>query len=153
MNKKYPNNKSYALQPIENVLTPEAIDKSIKHEINTLASGYLLNENGTFNEFVKFNKALQLAPINSMSEANLDSISHLVIAGNSLRVNTYHGGYTSLKGLFLKNKDAFDSFANLGLDPLHGEIKATAVVKMKFQDLLLIIANNDSLKTYSFNHK
>ena len=150
MNKRFVNHKNFALQPIENVFTKEALDKAKKSTIEVLSSGYLENNNGNFNKFIKFEDKLQLAPINSFQGINVNGKMNLIVTGNSLKVNTYHGGYKALKGYLIKDKNNVTELSKLGINHIDNQIKKTAVVKMKNKNLLFIIANNDSLKTYSF---
>ena len=149
---RFTNHKDFALQPIEKVLTPEVLKNSEKFEIHTLSSGYLVNNNGSFKEFKELPDSFQLAPINSFSEIEVNNENHLLVTGNSLKVNTYHGGYTSLKGILLKSITDYETLPNLGIEPLNNQIKKTGVIKMKDKELLLILANNDSLKIYSFKN-
>ena len=150
MNKRFVNHKNFALQPIETVFTKEALDKAKKSTIEVLSSGYLENNNGNFNKFIKFEDKLQLAPINSFQGINVNGKMNLIVTGNSLKVNTYHGGYKALKGYLIKDKNNVTELSKLGINHMDNQIKKTAVVKMKNKNLLFIIANNDSLKTYSF---
>ncbi|MFH4966765.1 hypothetical protein V8G61_01060 [Gaetbulibacter sp. M240] len=46
-------------------------------------------------------------------------------------MNTYHGGYTALKGLLLKSLSDYDWVSNFGLGPFNKQIKAVKSIKMK----------------------
>ncbi|MGB0880437.1 MAG: VCBS repeat-containing protein [Polaribacter sp.] len=148
--KRYPTYKEFALQPIEKVLTQRELKNALKNEVHTLSSGYLANNNGVFDTFIKFEDEFQLAPINSFSEIEINKKTQLLISGNSLKVNTYHGGYTALKGYFLNSNSDYKSVIELGIDPINSQVKKTMVIKMKDKNALFILSNNDSLKTYSF---
>ena len=75
---------------------------------------------------------------------------YLIVSGNSEKPSTYHGYYNSLKGFLVKNNTEVKELSALGVEPFNKQIKQTAVVKMKDKNLLFVLANNDSLKTYTF---
>lgn len=147
---RFTNHKDFALQPIEKVLTEEAIKKAEVFEINTLSSGYLVNNKGNFDEFIEFPDDFQLAPINSFTNLKLKNENYLLVSGNSLSVNTYHGGYTSLKGILMNSVSDYKETSSLGIEPLNKQVNVSEVVKMKDKNLLLIGVNNGKLKMYSF---
>jgi hypothetical protein len=93
-----------------------------------------------------------VAPITSFSEIEINNQKQLLISGNSLKVNTYHGGYKSLKGFLMTSKSDIKPVSELGLKPFNNQVKGTAVIKMKDKNVLLIIANNDSIKTYTYKN-
>ncbi len=152
ISKRFLNHADFAMQPIEKVFTKQAIDSARKSSADILSSGYLENNNGKFNKFIKFDKQLQLAPITSFTQIEIDAKKQLLITGNSLKVNTYHGGYKALKGYFLSSKDVIKPISNYGIQPTNNQIKETKVVKMKDKNVLFILSNNDSLKMYSFKN-
>ncbi|BAO76730.1 VCBS repeat-containing protein [Winogradskyella sp. PG-2] len=152
INKIYKNHKSYAGKTIEEVMTKGSISLATKYEAHTLASGYLRNDNGSFTEFVEFENDFQLAPITSFSEIVLNNEKQLLVGGNSYRVNTYHGSYSSLKGLLVKDESNYQSVSNYGMEAFNKQIKQIETIKMKNKNLVLILSNNDVLKVYSYKN-
>lgn len=152
INKIYLDHKSMAGKTIEEIMTKGSIGLATTYEVHTLASGYLRNDNGNFNTFIEFPDAFQLAPIFTFSELSLNNIKHLIIGGNSYKVNTYHGSYGALKGLLVKDKTDYQPVSNFGIDPFHQQIKQIKTVKMKGKHLLFVLPNNDELKIYSFQN-
>ena len=152
ISKKFLNHTDFALQSIETIFGADVLKDAKKSSIDILSSGYLENENGTFKNFVPFIAKLQVAPITSFSEIEINKQKQLLISGNSLKVNTYHGGYKSLKGFLMASKDDVKPVSEMGLKPFNNQVKETAVIKMKDKNVLLIIANNDSLKTYTYKN-
>ena len=150
ISKKYVNHSDFAMRSIEEIFTRDILDASIKFEIQTLSSGYLENNNGEFTEFKPFDKPLQLAPITSFEPITLNNENMLFVSGNSLKVNTYHGGYKALKGYFIDSKGNIIPASKFGINPISSQVKDAKVIKMKDRNLLLIVSNNDSLQTYSF---
>ena len=147
---QFVTHKNYALKTVEEVLTQDAVNKATKFTVNTLASGYLENNKGTFTLFKQFPKELQVAPITNFNELQFKGKDALILSGNSLRVNTYHGGYTSLKGILLNSISEYQFVSDLGMTPFSKQIKSVKVVEMKNEKRLLVVSNNDSLQSYSF---
>ena len=152
ISKKFVNHANFAMTPLNKIFNDSILAKAKRSQINNLSSGYLENNNGNFQTFVPFTPALQMAPITSFSEVIFNGKKQLLISGNSLKVNTYHGGYTALKGFFMTSKNNVTSVSDYGIAPFNSQIKETAIVKMKNKNVLFVLANNDSLKTYSFKN-
>lgn len=152
INKRFVEHKNFAEKTMEEVLSDSDSLNATKFTVQTLASGYLENTNGQFLTFKKFPQELQLGPIRNFEPIEIGNKKGLLISGNSLSVNTYHGGYTSMKGIFLKSINDYQFASDLGIHPFNKQISATKVVKMKNQKLLLVSQNNDSLKVYSFKN-
>ncbi|MDB4216673.1 VCBS repeat-containing protein [bacterium] len=147
---QFVTHKNYALKTVVEVLTQDAINKAKKFTVNTLASGYLENNKGAFTVFKQFPKELQVAPITNFNKLNFKNEDALIISGNSLSVNTYHGGYTSLKGVLLNSISEYQFVSDFGITPFSEQMKSIKVVEMKNEKRLLVISNNDSLRSYSF---
>ena len=152
MRKKFVNHANFSLTPFNKIFNDSIIDKAKRSQIHTLSSGYLENNNGKFSDFVPFDASLQMGPITSFTKVTIHNKNQLLISGNSLKVNTYHGAYTALKGYFISDVKNVEPVSKYGIQPFHNQIKETAVVKMKNKSLLLVLSNNDRLKTYSFKN-
>ena len=150
ISKKFPTHQQFSLKTMEDIFTPQVLSSAQTYEINTLASGYLKNENGKFSEFIEFPHEFQAAPIKSFQIINIEGEEQLLVSGNSYEVNTYHGGYSSLKGLLVKSIDNFKKVSDTGITPLDQQIKESISIGMKNKNLLLIIPNNDSIATYTY---
>lgn len=150
MSKRFVKHEDFSLKTIEEVFTQEVVEKAKVHQAETLASGYVRNDNGEFGTFVEFPEDFQLAPLTVFSELEIEDEKYLVIGGNSYRLNSYHGAFTSHKGIILKNLDEYQPVSNYGIQPFHQQIKAIENIKMKKGNLLLVVANNDAIVTYSY---
>ena len=151
INMRFKQHKDYANNTVAQIVSDVYLKNAKTYEVHTLASGYIENDNGNFNNFIPFDNNLQLAPINSFSEILLQKENHLIVSGNSKKVSTYHGAYTSLKGSIIKSNSENYSLSKLGIKPFDNHIKKTEVIEMKDNNLLLVIQNNDSIISYSFN--
>ncbi len=151
ISKKFPSHKEFSLKTVEEVFTPEAISRSNKYEVHNLASGYLVNEDNEFKNFTELPAAFQVAPINSFDKLSMNGEPCVLVSGNTYKVNTYHGGYSALKGMLMKNISDYKPATDFGLEPFDEQIKKTATLKMRNENLLLVLSNNDSLKAYSYS--
>ena len=152
ISKIFTDHKSYAGKTIEEVVTQGSINLAKKHEAHTLASGYLRNNNGKFDKFVEFADAFQLAPINAFSEITLNTENQLLIGGNSYKLNTYHGSYSALKGLIVKDASNYQTVSSLGMQPFNQQVKQIETVMMKDKNIVIILSNDDKLKMYSYQN-
>jgi len=150
INKKYVLYKDYAMKTVEEIFTKNVLENSEKSEVHTLASGYLKNNNGVFSEFIQFSNDFQLAPINNFNTINVAAQEQVLISGNSEEVNTYHGAFLSLSGLLMKSAQNYNKVSDYGIDPFTDQIRKTATVKMKDRNILFVLSNNDSLKSYEY---
>jgi len=150
INKRFLSYKDFALKTVEQIFGNDIIEGSKTYQVETMASGYLENEEGSFQKFVPLPSEFQLAPINSFTAIEIENDDYLLVGGNSFKVGTYHGGYSSLKGMLIKNVREFTSVANYGIKPFDNQIKATTVVPMKNKNILFIVGNNSPVETYLF---
>ena len=150
ISKKFPTHQKFSLKTVEDIFTPKVLSSVKTYYINTLASGYLENRNGEFSKFIEFPHEFQTAPIKSFQKINIKGTEQLLVSGNSFEVNTYHGGYSSLKGLLVKSIYDFKKLSEVGVTPLNQQIKQSVSIGMKDKNLLLIIPNNDSIAGYLY---
>lgn len=152
ISKKFVTHKDFALQPIEKIFSKKVLDAAKKHKASILSSGYLENNNGNFDTFIRLDDAFQLAPIASFTEVEIHGKHHLLVSGNSEKTTNYHGVYNSLKGILAKTASDYHFVSDYGINPFNHQTKGTAVIKMKDKNVLLVITNNDRLKTYTFKN-
>jgi hypothetical protein len=150
VNKVYTDHKSFAGKTINDIIGPKYLENSTQYKVDILASGYIRNDNGSFNEFIAFPDDFQLAPITTFSKIEVDKNPQLLIGGNSYKVNTYHGSYSSLKGLLVKDLSNFKNVSELGMEPFNDQIKQIETIEMRDKNIVLIVANNNKLKVYSY---
>ncbi len=150
ISKLFVDHASYAGKTIDQIISKKSLDASLQFKVDILSSGYLKNDSGNFNEFVEFPDAFQLAPITTFNNLELDDKNQLLVGGNSFRVNTYHGAYNSFKGLVVKDNYNYQAVAKLGIEPFNDQIKQFEIIKMKNKNVIIVLANNEILKTYSF---
>ena len=152
INRKFIDHKSFAGKTIEQVFGQENLNEALKFQVDNLSSGYLRNDNGIYTEFIEFPNAFQMGPINAFSEVEINTIKNSLASGNLKGVNSYHGGYTSLKGLFAINENQFSPVSAFGLDPFDDEVRQVKVIKMNNYSILIVASNNSEIKTYAFKN-
>ncbi|MCM4157720.1 VCBS repeat-containing protein [Gramella sp. AN32] len=152
ISKVFNTHEEYALKTINQISSEKAIKSSIIYELNELASGYLENNGGKFTKFKAFPAAFQLAPLTSFQQIQLAGETQLLISGNSFHVNTYHGGYSSLKGLLVQDLNNFKLVSDFGIEPFNEQIKATPNLKMKNGNILFVLPNNGEVMSYLFKN-
>lgn len=150
VNKVYTDHKSYAGKPFDKIILPNFLNESTIYEAITFATSYLKNDNGEYKEVIQLPDAFQMAPVNTFSKINIGDKPQLIVAGNSYKVNTYHGSYTSLKGLLVNDITKFKSISTEGISPFDGQIKQLETIKMKDKNILIVVTNNDDIRTYTF---
>ena len=154
INRRFVKYDDFAFQPIEEVLTKQAVNKSVRYKVHTMASGYIINENGKLGKFIEFPNDFQLSPIMSFldEDFNKDGKNELLTVGNFYDLNTYHGIFNSFNGFLLeKGKPLmYKSASDFGLDLYKYQLRKVLSVKMKNFELLIAMPNNDSLRIYSY---
>ena len=148
--KIFPKYKDYSLKTVNQISSKEAIENSKIYELNQLASGYLENVNDKFETFRMFPSEYQLAPITCFRNINVKNNSNLLVGGNSFRVNSYHGGYSSLKGIILKDINNHAPVSEYGIAPFDEQIQTIKSIHMKDHEILLVIPNNSELQSYTY---
>ena len=81
------------------------------------------------NNYVPFN----WHPITSFQQIEITGETQLLISGNSFTVYTYHGDYSSLKGLLVQDLNNFKLVSDFGIDPFNKQIKPTPDLKIKVE--------------------
>jgi hypothetical protein len=157
INKKFVTYKDYAKQPIEKVIGAEKLAKAHAYKVHQLASGYLMNENGSFEKFVEFDTPLQWAPIMKFLKYPFIKARgiQLLESGNFYDVNTYQGVFSSNNGYLIFNDTAkqnkqYKKAIDLGLELYNKQMRKMAIITLKNKKLLITVPNSDTLKTYYF---
>jgi hypothetical protein len=153
LKKKYTNYRSFAGKTMEELFGKELLDKSTLWEVNTLASGFLRNENGTFS-FVPFTNELQVSPIMAFTTADFDGDGEpeVLIGGNYFGVKPYHGRLDSFPGALLNSENDIILGNQLGLDLTKKSVRHLGTVSLNGQKYLLAIFNNDKTQVYKINN-
>ena len=149
LRKKFTNYKSFAGKSIDAIFEQSVLKKARIFEVNTLASGYLKNENNTFT-FVPFKNELQVSPISAFLEFDFDANgeNEVLVAGNYFGVSPYHGRYDSFPGALIFDKDKIILGNKVGLDFSQKAVKKLNIIKINNEFYVLATINNDSAQVY-----
>jgi enediyne biosynthesis protein E4 len=148
LKKKFSDYGIYAKATINEILSPEQLQKSAVSTITTLATVYLEN---TPNGFVKKNLPMeaQYAPVHAFTymDVNKDGHDDLIIAGNNSYNRIYFGRHDANHGMVMVN-DGKGNFTYIpqsqsGLN-VKGDVRSLMVVNGK----LVFGLNNGKIENY-----
>ncbi|MGA6925543.1 MAG: VCBS repeat-containing protein, partial [Desulfosarcina sp.] len=149
LRKKFPTYKDFAGKTIENIFEKEALEKAKLLEVHTMASGYLLNQDGKFT-FKPFRNALQVAPILAFLKAdfNKDNQEEVLVAGNYFGVTPYHGRFDALAGnIITKNGEILEGI-EIGLNLTQKSVRSLDIISISGNDYLMVSLNNGKPEFY-----
>ncbi|GAB5398950.1 MAG: VCBS repeat-containing protein [Aureisphaera sp.] len=149
LKKKYPDYKSFAGQTIEDIFDQEIRSQSDLLEVHTLQSGYLKNNEGTF-EFISFDPRLQVAPILAFCTFDFDNDGNeeVLAGGNYFGVKPYHGRMDSFSGALIKNESSPVLGHFLGLDLAQKSVRHLHTIQYQGKHYLVVTFNNDKAQVY-----
>ena len=150
LKKKYTTYQSFAGQTVEAVFGEKVLNSKKLLTVNTLASGYLKNNNGSFTFQPFSNVSLQLAPITEMLkfDFNADGNEDILLAGNYFGVTPYHGKFDSFSGAIIQNNGNIISAQKAGVDFYDKAVKGLNIIKIEDIPYLLVTINNDEIELY-----
>jgi hypothetical protein len=149
LRKTFTSYTSFAGKSITEILDKDQLKNAQIRTVNTLNSGYLKNENGSFS-FVPFQSELQLSPLTDFLKFDFDNdgMEEVLIGGNYFGVKPYHGRFDSFPGALLKNADNVVLGNVLGLNFMFKSIRHLNVVHLKNMPYLLATFNNGPAEVY-----
>ncbi|MCL6217289.1 VCBS repeat-containing protein [Zunongwangia pacifica] len=152
LRKKFPDYKSFAGKTIKEIFDKEQLAKAKVLEVETLASGYLLNDNGNFS-FKAFKTPLQIAPITSFLEYdfNKDGKTEVLLGGNYFGTIPYHGKFDQLAGIMLQSVDTFIEAKDLGINFTQKAVINLNILHLENKEYLLVTYNNRKPEVYKLN--
>ncbi|GHA42055.1 hypothetical protein GCM10007103_24220 [Salinimicrobium marinum] len=152
LRKKFPAYKEFAGKKLEQIFDSKQLVEAELHEVNTLASGYLLNNNGKFT-FKKFEAALQLAPVTSFLKAdfNNDNFEEVLIAGNYFGTTPYHGRFDGLAGNIIAHDGKILEGNEIGLNFTQKSVRSLNIITLNNSRYLMVTFNNDRPAFYKIH--
>jgi len=149
LRKKFPAYKNFAGKTIEEVFAKETLNEAKLLEVHTMASGYLLNQDGKF-IFKPFENALQAAPILAFLKAdfNKDDQEEVLVAGNYFGVTPYHGRFNALAGNIITQNGEIIEGAELGLNLTQKSVRSLDFVTFRGVHYLMLSINNGKPEFY-----
>ena len=149
LRKKFTNYKSFAGKSIDAIFEKSVLKRARIFEVNTLASGYLKNENNTFT-FIPFKNELQVSPISAFLEFDFDAngVNEVLVAGNYFGVSPYQGRFDSFPGALIFDEEKIILGNKIGLDFSQKAVKKLNSIKVQNKTYVLATINNDSVQVY-----
>lgn len=149
LRKKYSTYKSFAGQTIEEILSYNQLKSSKKLKVNTLKSGYLRNDSGSYT-FVPFNRDFQVAPIMTFCKFDFDNdgADEILAAGNYFGVQPFHGRLDSFTGALIKDEKTIITGDKLGLDFAQKSIRHLNTILFQNKNYLIATPNNGKVQLY-----
>lgn len=149
LRKKFTSYKDFAGKTIDEIFSPEKLTDSKVYYVNTLATGYLKNENGKFN-FNELPASVQISPIMAMIKYDFDGdgADEVLLGGNYLGVQPFHGRYASFSGAVIKNENQILDARHLGLNLTGRSVRHFNILKFQDSNYLLVTINNDKAQLY-----
>ncbi len=149
LHKKFNSYESFAGKTIEELFTNEKLKKSLIYDVHTLASGYLLNENGKY-KFIPFPSDLQLSPLLALLKYDFDGDGEeeVLLGGNYFGVQPFNGRFGSFNGAIIKNEKNILLGKSIGLNFWNQSIRHLNVVNVNGIDLLVVTINNGKVQVY-----
>lgn len=152
LKKKYTTYKSFAGDTMEEIFGEDVLKSSTQLQVNTLKSGYLRNDGGSF-VFVPFKNELQVSPILAfvVDDFTGDGNTEVLLGGNYFGVKPYHGRLDSFPGALIKSDGSIILGNQLGLDFTKKSIRHLRTITLDHKKYLLAIFNNDKAQVYKIN--
>lgn len=152
LKKKYTTYKSFAGATMEEIFGEDVLKSSTQLEVNTLKSGYLRNDGGSF-VFVPFKNELQVSPILSFAVDDFtgDGNNEVLLGGNYFGMKPYHGRLDSFPGALIKSDGSIILGNQLGLDFTKKSIRHLQTITLNNKKYLVAIFNNDKAQVYKIN--
>ena len=151
LKKKFTDYKSFAGQPITDILEDEMLDKAKIYEVLELKSGYLENDKGKF-KFMAFSNEMQVAPITTFLkyDFNNNNKESILAGGNYFGLTPLHGRLDSFSGALINDKNSIDLGPELGIDFSKKEIRSLDIIQLNDTPYLLVTLNNAQAEVYKF---
>lgn len=149
LRKKFPAYRDFAGKSLESVFDEEQLENANLLEVNTLASGYLLNSGGKFT-FKAFNESLQVAPISSFlsGDFNNDGTKEVLVAGNYFGVTPYHGRFGSSAGNLILDENTTLEGKELGINLTQKAVRNLKILNVQGSKILVVVLNNEAPHFY-----
>lgn len=145
--KKFTTYKDFAGKPINEVFDNEILNKAKIFEVQTLASGFLKNDNGKFT-FKQFKNQLQVAPINSFVKITSNGKEKVLCAGNYFGVKPYHGRFDGFLGALISNENNIKLGNTIGLDFFNKSVSKLETITFNNKHYLIAVINNGNVQVY-----
>jgi hypothetical protein len=155
LKRKYLKYESYKNQKVEDIFTPEQLERAVKMEIYMTETSLLINEGGGKFSVKPLPVEVQFSPIYGISVGDFDrdGLADILLGGNFHRAKPEVGIYDANYGLLLKGKGKGEFEI---LDPyksgffIVGEVRDIVPIKSNNKDYVLVAKNDDKLQIFEY---
>lgn len=152
---KFPRHADYAGKPIEEVFSPEVLNRSVVRQVKMLESCVAMNTgNGSFT-IAPLPSEAQFSPVYAIAadDFDKDGTIDILLGGNQYRSKPEAGINDASYGLFLRGT-ADGNWKPLKAEEsgifVKGEIRDFRTMKIRNKTILLVAMNNDKLQLYEY---
>jgi hypothetical protein len=155
LERKYKKFADYKDATIQDIFSPEVLNKAIKLNARILKSCVMLNtDSGTF-KMIPLPVEAQFSPVYAIKAEDFDHDGKcdILIGGNQYRQKPETGINDASYGLFLKNmgNNRFVAVPALKSGILtKGEIRDLKIINVGNKNIIIVARNNDSLQFYKY---
>ncbi len=138
----------FAEKNIDELFGTGVIEKARKFQVQTLASGVLINQNNQFT-FEKFSTELQVSPINCFQsvEDNNGKV-YIICGGNYFGVTPFHGRFDGFPGAVLKSNGLIIPGYRVGLNFFNKSILQLKTIKIREEQFLIAVVDDNEIEIY-----
>ena len=155
LERSYPSHAKYSHQTIQDIFSPEILDRSVVLRASILESCVIMNTGAGAVKLEPLPAEAQLSPLYAVAaeDFNQDGFPDILLGGNLSRAKPETGIYRASYGVYLEGKDA-GNWKTIPADSsgfsVKGEIRDMAILKVAGKRVLAIARNNDILHFYTF---
>ncbi len=150
LRKKFVSYTEFAGKTMEEVFGAEALEKAKQFQVNTLASGYLRNDQGRFS-WHAFPAELQVAPIKAFTSFSEENNNIVLAGGNYFGVIPFHGRFDSFSGSVIRSEKEQESVTAYGLDFYQKSVRHLKTITITNKTHLLVVYNNETSQVYELD--
>jgi len=152
---KYKKNDDYKEQTMEDIFSPDVLNRSLKLKANYLESCILMNKGDEGFKIYPLPSEAQFAPVYAISAEDFDKdgICDILLGGNQFRAKPETGIYAASYGLLLKgNSDGMWEPVSPLVSGIYikGEIRDFKSLVINGHKLLTVAKNNNKLQFYKY---
>jgi len=155
LQQKYGTFSDYKEQTIEDLFTPEVLQRSVKLQARMLESCVMINSgSGTF-KLTPLPLEAQFSPVFAIAAEDFDKdgLCDMVIGGNQFRAKPETGIYAASFGLYLKGEPK-GSWSSLPSERsgifTRGEMRDLQFLNVNKKRIMVVSRNNDILECYKY---
>jgi hypothetical protein len=155
LERKYPSHASYSQQTIQDIFSPEILERSVVLKASILESCVIWNRGAGPVTLEPLPAEAQFSPVYAITaeDFNQDGSCDLLLGGNLTRAKPETGIYSASYGLYLEGGGK-GSWKTVPADSsgflVRGEVRDLEIVKAGGKTMVAIARNNDILHFYTF---